>query len=69
MTHAQPRNSGADSDGACARTTLLNAAAATTEGEAAFPERRVGFEAGRSGPSIDWLGVDYRGLGGWVEDC
>jgi hypothetical protein len=46
----------------------FDATAATTEGEAAFPERRVGFEAGSSGPSIDWLGVDYRGLGGWGED-
>ncbi len=45
-----------------------DAAGAAAPGEAAFPERRVGFEAGRSRPSIDWLGVDYRGLGGWVED-
>lgn len=37
-------------------------------GRSAFDERPVGFQAHRSLPSIDWMGVDYREFGGWLED-
>lgn len=40
----------------------------TTEGEAAYRERHVSFEADSSQPSIDWMGVDDHRLGAWLED-
>lgn len=42
--------------------------ASTTGGRAVFGERHVGFKPDRSFPSVDWMGVDYRGFGGWIED-